>query len=211
MADRNVEALQQSLKVGTTADGDVTEIQPDGTLRLKGAATVWDDLVGSLIGRRLASSVGSLDYDWDENAISMGPNGDIDSSNDRIVFNFQYPHKAIVNGRMNLHIHWEQENATNREFTVEYRVQKNGDTKSAVWSKVIVASNTFNVFPYASGVVNQITPLVSVDMINAGLSPTVQFRLTRSDGNSGSILATFIDAHFESDGGGSNQEFVKTP
>ena len=41
------------LKIGNVANGDYAEFEEDGTLRYKGDATVWDDVVGSLYGRRL--------------------------------------------------------------------------------------------------------------------------------------------------------------
>lgn len=198
------------LKVGDIASGDYTEIENDGTSQAKGDATCWDDLRGSLIGRRLSSTPGTLDYDWEENSIVMSPNGDISSADDRAVFNYQYPHAAVEDGVMNLHVHWTQPNATVRTFTVQYRIQKNGAEKVTAWTTVNTDSGGVNdAFPYVSGSLNQITRIVDIDMTNAGISATVQFRFTRSDSNAGDIEATFVDAHVELDMLGSRSEFVK--
>lgn len=196
-------------KTGDVPGGDYLEVEPDGTWKNKGNGTTWDDIVNSLVGRRLFSNVGTIDYNYNENAIKMQPNGDINDRNDRVIFDLQYPHAAIVDGRMNLHIHWFQENANRIEFTVQYRIQKNGQPKTSVWAEIIANSDDHNVFTYVSGALNQITELVSVDMAGAGISATVQFRITRSDSTVGDILATFVDSHIERDMGGSHQEYVK--
>ena len=111
--------------VGDKDNGNYIEFEEDGTDVRKGDATMWDDLVGSLVGRRLESVVGALQYNYDNNSITMNSGGDIDASEDRIIFSFQYPHAAIADGEMRLHIHWEQVDSTAREFTVQYRIQKN--------------------------------------------------------------------------------------
>ena len=173
----------------------------------------WDDLTGSLIARRLESTQGSLNYDYEENAIVMQSGGDIADRNDRLIFNFQKPH-AMSNdapdNTMNLHIHWEQPSSAVREFTVQYRVQENGQPKNTTWTTVVVpANNTNNAFIYTTGTANQITRLVNIDMSAYALSSTVQFRLARTDSESGDILATFVDAHIPYDQRGSRQEYIK--
>lgn len=195
------------LKAGT--NDNYTQIEPDGTIKLVGDATVWCDLVGSLVASRLESVVGALSYNYDNNSITMDSGGNIGTSIDRLIFNFQYPHGAVTNGEMRLHIHWEQVDAVDREFTVQYRIQKNGQTKEETWTTVVVQSGVNNKFAYTSGTLGQITELVHVDMTGAGLSPTVQFRLARTDAVAGSIEATFVDAHVEEDTMGSRQEYVK--
>ena len=173
----------------------------------------WDDLVGSLIARRLESTAGKLQYDYDENAIEMQRGGDISNNTDRLIFNFQKPHAMsddAPDNTMNLHIHWEQTDSNDKEFTVQYRIQDNGQLKTTTWTEVIVTANTTtNVFTYTSGTLNQITPLAQIDLSSHGISATVQFRLARTDSETGDILATFVDAHIPYNQLGSRQEFVK--
>lgn len=201
--------ITEPFNIGQEANGNYLKIEEDGTWVNEGDGSTWDDIVNSLIGRRLYSTQGTIDYDYNENAMILSDDGDINNINDRVVFNLQYPHRSKSIGTMNLHIHWEQANAINREFTVQYRVQSNGQPKTTSWTSIVSNSNVNSVFSYTSGTINQITRLVDVDMIGAGISATVQFRLTRSDSNGGTILGTFVDAHVESDMSGSREEFVK--
>ena len=210
MADRDVEALVAPLHIGDKVAGDYVEIETDGTIVQHGDSTVFDDIVNSLISKRLFSSVGRLDYNFAENALVFQNNGDITDLNDVVLFNLQKPHGAKVASAAHIHIHWEQTDATNREFTFAYRLQNNGGVKTTAWTTVIVTTGgANNVFPYVSGTLNQITKLSDVDWSGVNISSTVQCKLTRSDSVAGNVLATFIDAHVEYDMNGSHQEFVK--
>lgn len=195
--------------IGIGSDANRTKIEADGTLKYEGDAKVWEDVVGSLIGRRLASNVGTVDYDWAENAIKFQDGGDITDVNDCIIFNYQYPHAGVLDGVMNLHIHWEQISATTLTFDIKYRIQDNGVAKTETWTDVSIDTNDGNKFAYTSGTLNQITDLASVDMTGTGISATVQFRITRSDDIDIDCLATFIDAHVQLDTDGSRTEYVK--
>lgn len=174
-----------------------------------GVQLVWDDLVNSLVGRRLSSSAGKVDYNYDNNTITMASGGNIASPNDRVVFNLQYPHAGIVDGEMRLHMHWEQVSANDIEFTTQYRVQPNGVAKEEAWTTVTASSLTDSVFAYVSGTLIQITKLATVDLTGAGISATVQFRLARTDATAGDIESAFVDAHIQRDTVGSREEFVK--
>lgn len=174
-----------------------------------GMQQVWDDVVGSLIANRLSSIAGSLNYNYEENAITMQSGGLISNDSDRLMFSFQYPHAAIEDGEMRLHIHFEQVNSNIIEFTTQYRVQSNGAAKQTAWTTVNAASNVNNKFTYVSGTLNQIVELATVSLLNAGLSATVQFRVARTDSTTGDIEATFVDAHVKRDSVGSKEEYVK--
>ena len=196
--------------IGVGSGANRLKIEADGTIKREGDATVWDDLVTSLIGSRLYSTAGKVNYNYAENAVEFQPGGSISTEADVINFNFQHPHAAVVNGSLKLHIHWEQPNSTDREFTVRYRIQKNGQEKTTAWTTVVVAANaTNNVFAYVSGTLNQITPLASIDMTDAGISATVQVQMARTDSETGNILGTFLDAHVEYDTDGSRSEYSK--
>ena len=194
---------------GFGSGGNRTKFEDDGTPVKEGTATGWEDIVGSLIGKTLASSSGQVDYNWEENTITFQPNGVITNTDDRLMFNLQYPHSALENGNMNLHIHWEQTDAVNKEFTIEYRIQRNGQLKNPTWTQVIVNTVDGNKYPYTSGTLNQITELANISMVGAGISATVEFRLARTDSNVGNIEATFVDAHYLMDTDGSREEWVK--
>jgi len=191
------------------SEANNTFIEEDGSVKWNGDATTWDDIVGSLIGRRLSSTAGRLDYDYNENSIKMQNNGNIGNENDRLMFSYQYPHAAKEDGEMRLHIHWEQTNNVDKEFTLQYRIQSNGSAKTTAWQTVVISTAANNIFTYISGTLNQITELEQIDMTGAGISSTVQFRLARTDSESGDVHATFVDAHIERDRIGSRQEYVR--
>lgn len=198
------------LIAGNYEAGDYSHISQTGELRYHGAATVWDDIVGNLIGRTLFSTAGTLDYNFGENAIVMQRNGNIASSSDRLIFNFQKPHGTKQASEMRLHIHWQQPDARNYIWTVQYRIQDNFTTATTAWQTVTSESNINNARPYpGSGVFNQITKLINVDMSNVGISSTVEFRVCRTDANTSDILVKFVDAHIEWDGQGSEEEYEK--
>jgi len=216
LAGRGGQNIQDQINIGDVTGGNYTEIQSDGTLKFKGTATVWDDIIGNLIARRLYSTVGRLNYNLAENSITMQNNGDPTKTADRLIFNFQYPHRGVktdagagTQAAHHLHIHWWQINNNRIEWQIDYRIQQNNEAKSTAWTTVIANSDDDNVFPYVSGTLNQITNLVVVNIPEPSLSSTVQYRLTRIDGTAGDIDATFVDAHVEFDAGGSRQEYVK--
>jgi len=201
------QSLLTGIKIGTVAN--YFEVEADGTWVNRGDSTTWDDLVTSLIGLRLHSVAGKVDYNYDENGITFNPGGVIGTANDRVIFNMQYPHACVVDGEVRLHIHWEQPDATEREFTVQYRIQDNGSAKETSWATVVRNSSDDSAFTYVSGTLNQITKLCEIDMTGLGISSTIQFRLARTDSETGDILGTFVDAHVERDTHGSRQEYVK--
>lgn len=191
------------------AGGTVT---PDDT-GVVSAPVHWDDIVGSLLGRRLYSTVGKVDYKYSENAIKFQPGGDPATLNDQILFNLQYPHAAIENGDMKLHIHWEQTSTDVIEFTTQYRVQHNGAPKATSWETAVANSQDNSVLEYTSGTMNQLTELCTVSLNDetpyADLSTTIQFKVCRTDNTAEDILGTFIDAHVAFDSLGSYKEYTK--
>ena len=186
-----------------------TKFEDDGTAVFSGDATVWDDITGSLVGRTLSSVVGGVQYDWDENTVVFNSNGDIATTADRIGFNIQVPHAAIVDGTIDLHMHWEQIDAVAREFTVKHRIQNNGDAKNTTWVTTVIATGTDQKFTWVSGTLNQLDDLVDIDMTSIGISSVIQFQIARTDSVAGDIAVTFVDVHVEKDTLGSREEYVK--
>ena len=211
MAKSIQEVLATAGSVPTAKIGDATnnfEVESDGSTMRNGNATMWDDLTGSLIARRLESTAGKLQYDYNDNAIIMQSGGSIANNTDRLIFNFQKPHGAKTDSVFRLHIHWEQVSANNIEFTLQYRIQNNGDAKNETWT-TLTADSADNVFTYTSGTLNQITLLGDIPWNTSSISATCQFRVARTDVTTGDIKATFVDGHVERDNIGSRQEYIK--
>ncbi len=197
-------------KIGNIVSGNYFEIEADGTDVRHGDATMWDDITGSLVARRLESTLGRLQYNLAENTITMQDDGSITKTADRLIFNFQKPHAAKADSEMRLHIHWEQTNSDKVEFVTQYRIQNNGAAKTTAWTTVNRDSDANSVFTYTSGTLNQITRLAEIDLSSAAISSTVQFRLARVDDNGfDDIEASFVDAHLEFDMLGSRSEYSK--
>ena len=216
LAGRGGQNINDAVNIGDVTGGNYTEIQSDGTIKFKGNATVWDDIAGNLIARRLNSTTGRLNYNYPENSITMQNNGDPTKSADRLIFNFQYPHKGVKTDAVagtqaahHLHIHWWQVTANRIEWQVDYRIQLNGENKATAWTTVTANSVDNSEYPYVSGIINQVTNLVVVNIPEPSLSATVQYRLTRIDGTPGDIDATFVDVHVEFDAIGSRLEDFK--
>ena len=176
----------------------------------------WDDITTSLIGRRLNSIAGSVNYNYAENSVTFSQNGDITNTNDTIVFNVQKPHAMLDTGSFRFHVHWWQDfdGIMNPTFTYRYRIQSNGSLKTTSWTTVNVTSSVsneaFNRPTGAGEIINQLTRLGDIDLSTSGLSATVQFQFTRSDAGGGTIDITFLDSHYPTDQErGSRQEYIK--
>jgi len=72
-----------SAEIGDKSGGDYLKVSSDGTVRIYGDGTAWRDMISDLFGKRLSSTAGKVDYDYDENAIVFSPGGIITSSSCR--------------------------------------------------------------------------------------------------------------------------------
>lgn len=195
--------------LGQKYAGNYSKFEQDGTMQAMGDATVWDDIVQSLIGQRLFSVVGKVDYNYDNNSITMQSAGSMAQANDRIIFNLEKRHGLKTASTFKLHAHWEQVSANKIEWTTDYRIQQNGTAKTTSWTRLTANSTDNSAFAYSAGTLNQITELADIDLSTAGLSATVNFRIVRDDSTAGDIEVVFIDAHAEWDMLGSRTEYTK--
>ena len=177
--------------------------------------TVFDDRPIPLIGKRIGTSTGTADYDWDELGVVFSANGGISDNNDVIATETQMPHGAKLNGKIYPHIHWWQTSSSAYVFTLQYRVQDNGSAKTTSWTNMTATAGTDDVYTYTSGTLNQITRFKDgsgnyyIDLDGVGISATIQFRMTRTDALAGTATVTFFDFHYEIDTLGSRDEIVK--
>lgn len=201
------ENITHGLRIGS--DKNHMLIDEFGQVAYRGKASTWEDIQTSVTGVQLDVAAGTADRNFDNNSITLQPGGVITDDGDCLSWSIQYPHKAVTNGELRVHMHWEQTALFAGEMTLQYRVQQNGGAKATSWTTVVVPfGNTGqDTFAYVSGTLNQITPLAAIQV--AGLSTIVQFRLCRTDAIAGSIEVLFLDAHYEIDGTGSSEEYVK--
>jgi len=186
------------------------KIDANGQVKLEGAATQWDDIVGSVNGVKLDDAVGKVEFNFTEGTLTFESGGSITNNSDCIWFNLQKPHSCKAASMLKMHIHYDKADATARVFTLQYRIQANGVAKTTAWTTITTTTNTTNdVFPYTSGTINQIVRFPDIDWSTVGISTTVQFKMARTDALSGNVEVSFVDGHFESDSLGSNEEYVK--
>ncbi len=209
MATRNIESLDAPLYIGNGANR--VAIATDGSFRLEGNATAYKDMIGNLFGQRLNSSSGKIDYDWDENALLMQSGGSISTAADRVQWNNEINHEFEIGTSISFepHVHWWQSDTTQRELTLQWRFQANGEAKDTTWTDIVLTLADGNeVFTYTSGTLCQITDFPSI-VVTCGMSDTLQFRMARTDALSGDLYVYFVDLHGKIDSLGSETEYTK--
>lgn len=213
-----IKKVGTAVQTGDTANGNYNEIREDGTQRLVGDATAWRDMVGDLFGKRLSTTSGGVDYDYDNNAIKFQSGGSIANKNDRVGANSQINHEFKVGTGITFkpHIHWFQEivsGAISGAFvlTMQYRLQRNGMAKQASWTTVTLTAGIDDIFDFTGevdGTYNQLTKFPDIT-VDCSVSDTIQFRVARTDSLSGDMLVYFMDMHGEVDSFGSDEEITK--
>jgi hypothetical protein len=176
-------------------------------------------MIADLFGKRLLSSSGIVDYDYDENAIVFADGGDIETANDRVGGNLEINHEFKVGSNITFypHIHWFQQVTDNAVdsivFTMRYRVQRNNQAKTTDWTVITAeagsADDIFDFTNEADGLYNQLTKFDDIT-IDCSISDTIQFQLTRTDSEGGTVAVYFMDLHGEVDSWGSEDEILKT-
>ena len=202
-----LDALSKVLAIGNKLAGNYFEIGLTGTPRLRGSATVYKDMVGDLFGKRLATTTGRVDYDFDENAIKFQNNGSISTPNDRVGANLQINHEFQVGSGVTFkpHFHWWQNDTVKRVVTMQYRILRNGQPRPLAWTKVTATcADGDDTFTYAGETnFDQITHFPDI-VTDCGISDTIQFQMARTDSLSGDLYVYFMDMHGAVDSEGSD-------
>ena len=202
---------------GTARFGDsttnYTQFEADGTMKMVGNATVYDDLTGDItrtktVGIRvtLNDTENTIDFN---NACTLS---------DYLFLNYQMSHKWEAGSTLFPHIHYEQSNNNIPNFLFQYRWQRQGQAKTTAWTNAIC---NVNVFTYTSGTLNQIADSVSITPpTNYGMSDIIEFRIIRDTANAsglfagadtytGTVSITSVDIHYKMDTLGSRTEYTK--
>jgi len=189
-------------------------IESDGTIRANGAATVFDDMFADITkvkvqGQGLTSNVTELTIDFTSSSDLL----------DYAIVVYQMSHKWKAGSPIYPHFHWVQQSANVPNFLIQYRWQKNGQSKTTAWTNY--KCNTSNAFNYSTGSLNQITYGAEITPPSGyGISDVIQVRILRDTQNestiftgvdpySGTVAVSSVDFHFEIDTEGSRTEYVK--
>lgn len=213
------DSVKSALKIGNPGAGNYADIGTDGTIRLRGEATCWRDMVFDVFGQRLNSTAGKVDYDFDENAIVFSPSGSISTAADRVGGNQEINHEMLVGNSITFkpHIHWWQPVASGAVgaivFTLRYRLQRNNTEKTSSWTTITCEAGSggddlFDFTGEADGSYCQISRFDDIT-VTCGISDTFQVQMTRTDSVSGDVSVFFIDIHGQVDSFGSEAEITK--
>ena len=168
----------------------------------------WDDLRFPLVGRRLDSAAGNLDYNYAEVGVDFAANSD-DADNESLIFVAQMPHAWEEGTEIYPHLHWKQSQDNNVAWQLKYRMYTNGEAVPTTW--VTVPMSTLK-YTYTTGTLAQISTIPAIDMTGFSISTIIEFKLARigaSDSYTGNALATEFDVHYKTDSFGSEEEFLK--
>lgn len=205
------------LRFGNVGAGNYIDIDTtSGNLRLLGDATAFRDLLQSLIGQRLESPSSDIVQNSAEGTLTFKDSATL---LDYATMNIQLNHDWLIGSDIYPHLHWFQASANVPNWLIQYRWQIQGEAKTTAWTDVPYDDH---VFTYSAGTLNQITTFGAITPpAGAGLSDIVQFRVLRDADNdseefgtgadplSGSAEAVNFDIHYEIDGWGSDDEYVK--
>jgi len=218
--------MSYTKKFGTNVNH--TKFKADGTVRRVGTATAWKDMVGDLFGKRLLSTSGKVDYDYDNNCIDFASGGSISVANDRVGTNIEINHEMMIGNSIVFypHIHWFQEvvshspdvlDSTAYELTLRYRLIRNGygaNLTTPEWTTLTITNGVDSIFDKTNAggkeYIGQITRTNSFITIDCNISDTFQIQMARTDSLGGTMKVFFIDIQGEVDSDGSDAEITKS-
>lgn len=208
--------LPANLVVETPPAGTgTTTVEPDGTIVNTGAALTWRDSLHPLIGQRLFSAAGRIDYDYDEVAMIFQSN--CRYPDDFVSILAQINHDWATETNITGHLHWIQDSAAVPNWLIRYRWYENGEAISG-WTNVAL---TNALYTYIAGTILQIHDGMNADATGiATISNFIDIKIYRdvtnvsglfAGGEIGPVnqLAKEFDLHYQVDMTGSRTQYVK--
>jgi len=205
------------LKVGDVAGGDYLYIDENGILRLYGAARAWHDELRPLIGERLTTPAGRIDYNFDKIGVDFQDNAQY--PDDFVALTIQLDHDWSQGDDLDLHLHWGQESADVPNWLIGWRIYDNGEDHTGAFT---LAKYIDLKFAYAASPIMQISDLADIDASSlTGVSAFLDVHIYRDTTNAsglfagadplvGDAFAKEFDVHLRRDGFGSDLEYTKT-
>lgn len=198
-------------------------VESDGTLRMDGNATVWDDL---MVYPDATSKGGSKAPVWGGSSGAFKKNGSSQgvfiwmfhkTTEQEVYFTVQLPHSYKVGTALYPHVHWTTAigtpTRTNVVWGLEYSVIAIGG--SFPNTSTLTGNSVISPIATISGIGQHlITSLGSISGTNLGISTVIACRLYRDATNSIDAFDEEVgllgfDIHYEKDTQGSREEFVK--
>lgn len=196
---------------GTT---DYAQFGADGTLKLYGAATVWEDLPVNVTSGKIPGSSAPSWTTWDF-GIGSGVAFQVlgFGVDEYLDFVIQSPHKMKLSTALKNHLHFGvPSNDTGKKFKFKLDVVAAGVDEQFAVPTGSPFSAEFTMTAAETGY-HRIFPLATIPGVNTTVSTLYVCRLTRiaaSSNEYGSdVFVLFDDSHFESDDLGSAAEYTK--
>ena len=205
-----------SLQIGDVTAGNYVLINENG-IRLFGTAAPFDDLEGALIGARINSPSGRIDYNYDEGTVEFQDNCIYPT--DFVTIIYQMRHRYQFESVVEPHLHWIQDSALFPNWVILSRVTLNGGLVPAAFDGPFKPTQT--LFTWNSGNLLQYSDFADIAG-RENLSFSLDIKLYRDTTNvstlysgadpiSGNVAAKFLDCHFQNDMLGSFLELQKYP
>jgi len=217
--------IKTAVKIGDESGGDYTQIGTDGTLTLAGDARAWDDLrLEPTVRQAAGAGVPSFEKYFDDAAgTSKGvylysfTDEAVAGNEKEVFFTLQTPH-AWAGTAISMHVHFVPAATVNSSdiiWGLEYCWKDIGETFG---DTVIIQSST-TLLPDDANIAAgkhyiaefaDISPGATAD----GMSSILIGRLFRNSSDGGDTYTNkvgllYIDAHYEIDSFGSNEEYIK--
>lgn len=197
------------------ASTGTTTIEQNGTTVNTGTALTWVDSLHPLIGQRLFSAAGRIDYNYDEVAVKFQSN--CRYPDDFMCILAQINHDWAVETDITGHMHWIQDSAAVPNWLIRYRWHENGETTPA-WINVAL---TNSIYTYVAGTILQIHDGMVADATGIiTVSNLIDIKIYRDVTNASGLfvgaegapadqLAKEFDLHYLVDMSGSRAEYDK--
>ena len=147
---------------------------------------IIDDMIQPLMGKKLDTSAGKLDYDWQQKAIKVADSTSISNDTHKIHYSFQIPHKAVLDAFAHFHVHWIQSSSDVPNLWMRYRFWKNGG-EAGSWTEQAL---DLQAKTYSSGtIINVAYNFDVIPFVNIGPSDFLDIEITRDINNDSGLFA----------------------
>lgn len=191
----DIENLEEPLYFGKGQDR--VKFGLDGSMTLEEDARKVGFIPVSLLAAKMNLPAGKVSINYDDGTAVFEPGGLIQNQADRLMVTVQYPPNGVIGGIIRPVIKYFQDTANNTEFTIQYRIQPDGDIPATVnWSGGYTDVATSGRIEYTGVPILQQVVLGELDLTGYGDFPTIQGMITRSDGLAGDVHTLAINVEY---------------
>ena len=200
-----------AVQLGGIVGGNYTEFEADGTMKMVGDATVWDDInMGSALLTKPAASAPDTDQFKDEGGNDTGIETYAFAPGEKVSGLFEIPHAYKEGSDVIPHVHFQIIDAPTGTDKVKwqliYTVAKLGETLDAT-TTIVVEQDVDTQYEFHS------TAFAAITGTNFNIEDQFLFQLSRVTASAtefaGDALIATFGLHYEIDTVGSRQTLTK--